>query len=176
MVKKNTLWKDKERKVYNILMKPSNMCVVMYMMIGVNRMCYRFARPFVQIFQTFFSHLFSCKINLLSIIELLRQNMLFTSDRWWMYDVYMKKKRSIATLICFMPVIHAKYHLKRKKSIFIARKNNVHKKVAQVHRYMKIEERGKFRRKKLCLHWGLNSGPLVYETSALPLSYRGLEG
>lgn len=40
-----------ERKVYNILMKPSNMCVVMYMMIGVNRMCYQFARPFMQIFQ-----------------------------------------------------------------------------------------------------------------------------
>ena len=28
--------------------------------------------------------------------------------------------------------------------------------------------------KKFCLQWGLNSRPLVYKTSALPLSYRGL--
>ena len=27
--------------------------------------------------------------------------------------------------------------------------------------------------KKNCLQWGLNSWPLVYKTSALPLSYRG---
>ena len=29
------------------------------------------------------------------------------------------------------------------------------------------------KKKNFCLHWGLNSGPLVYKTSALPLSYRG---
>ena len=60
-------------------------------------MCYRYARPFVQIFQKKKSVLFSfnffsvflsiffflfCKINQLPTIELLRKNMLFTSDRW----------------------------------------------------------------------------------------------
>ena len=29
------------------------------------------------------------------------------------------------------------------------------------------------KRKNYCLQWGLNSRPLVYKTSALPLSYRG---
>ena len=32
----------------------------------------------------------------------------------------------------------------------------------------------KMQPKKICLQWGLNSRPLVYETSALPLSYRGI--
>ena len=74
-----------------------------------------------------------------------------------------------------MPVIHAKYHLERRKIIFIARKNKAHQDWNTTLLVQQIWQKREDVKMYRCLHWGLNSGPLVYETSALPLSYRGLK-
>ena len=46
------------------------------------------------------------------------------------------------------------------------------KQILSVSHYGKALKKLQFN-KKNCLQWGLNSWPLVYKTSALPLSYRG---